>query len=110
MKIPQIHHFGSLSDKGSFIVMEYLNFGGSYSQADLGNALAEMHKAEPAVSWSDLDPPTSFHQTGCANSPTCCTHLRSMIQCTLTTCRPDACWSCYLTLAILLPLVIQCVA
>ena len=29
--------------------MEYLNFGGSYSQADLGRALAEMHKAEPAV-------------------------------------------------------------
>ena len=29
--------------------MEYLNFGGSYSQADLGRALAEMHKADPAV-------------------------------------------------------------
>ena len=35
---------------GSFIVMEYLEFGGSYSQADLGQRLAEMHKAEPAVS------------------------------------------------------------
>ena len=32
--------------------MEYLNFGGSYSQADLGRALAEMHKAEPAVNSS----------------------------------------------------------
>ncbi len=30
--------------------MEYLDFGGSYSQADLGQRLAEMHKAEPAVS------------------------------------------------------------
>lgn len=50
MRIPKIYHFGSLSSKGSFIVMEYLKFGGSYSQAGLGQALAEMHKAEPAVS------------------------------------------------------------
>ena len=54
MKIPKIYHFGSLSSKGSFIVMEYLKFGGSYSQADLGQALAEMHKAEPAVSLGKL--------------------------------------------------------
>ena len=54
MKIPKIYHFGSLSSKGSFIVMEYLKFGGSYSQADLGQALAEMHKAEPAVSLGQL--------------------------------------------------------
>lgn len=43
---------GKGQGKGSFIVMEYLNFGGSYSQADLGRALAEMHKAEPAVNSS----------------------------------------------------------
>lgn len=56
MRIPKIYHFGNLSavpegkgqGKGSFIVMEYLDFGGSYSQADLGQRLAEMHKAEPA--------------------------------------------------------------
>ncbi|KAL3147712.1 hypothetical protein ABBQ32_002455 [Trebouxia sp. C0010 RCD-2024] len=56
MRIPKIYHFGSLSSvpegkgqgKGSFIIMEYLDFGSSYSQADLGRALAEMHKAEPA--------------------------------------------------------------
>ena len=42
---------GQGAGKGSFIVMEHLNFGGSYSQADLGQALAEMHKAEPAVSF-----------------------------------------------------------
>ena len=41
---------GKGQGKGSFIVMEYLDFGGSYSQADLGQRLAEMHKAEPAVS------------------------------------------------------------
>lgn len=51
--IPTMQSFatdaGKGQGKGSFIVMEYLNFGGSYSQADLGRALAEMHKAEPAV-------------------------------------------------------------
>ena len=40
---------GKGQGKGSFIVMEYLDFGGSYSQADFGQRLAEMHKAEPAV-------------------------------------------------------------
>lgn len=48
---------GKGQGKGSFIVMEYLNFGGSYSQADLGRALAEMHKAEPAVKPCPATPP-----------------------------------------------------
>ena len=46
---------------GSFIVMEHLNFGGSFSQADLGRNLALMHKAEPAVSDAYM-----FCLTGCA--------------------------------------------
>lgn len=49
---------GKGQGKGSFIVMEYLNFGGSYSQADLGQALAEMHKAEPAVIVPPFPTPT----------------------------------------------------
>ena len=34
---------------GSFLVTEYLNFGGRADQAELGKALAEMHLATPAV-------------------------------------------------------------
>lgn len=35
---------------GTFIIMEYLDFGGRGSQADLGAALAQMHSATPQVS------------------------------------------------------------
>ena len=56
-------HVGKGQGKGSFIVMEYLNFGGSYSQADLGRALAEMHQAEPAVT-SRLSTSRVFNVSG----------------------------------------------
>ncbi len=36
---------------GSFIVMEYLNFGGNTDAAALGKQLALMHLATPLVSW-----------------------------------------------------------
>ncbi len=50
--------------------MEYLDFGGSYSQADLGQRLAEMHKAEPAVSMLTRHCTLSACMA-CTCSPTC---------------------------------------
>ncbi|CAG9467269.1 unnamed protein product [Pedinophyceae sp. YPF-701] len=47
MRIPKVWHYGDLPNGGSFIVMEYLDFGGRASQADLGRQLGLMHTAEP---------------------------------------------------------------
>jgi protein-ribulosamine 3-kinase len=47
-----VHHYGPLGGPGrggSFIVMEYLNFGGRANAAELGRQLALMHLAIPAV-------------------------------------------------------------
>ncbi len=51
IRVPQVFHVGSLSERsgGSFIVMEYLNFSGRYSDAEFGRQLALMHLAEPTV-------------------------------------------------------------
>ncbi len=48
LRIPKIYHHGALSG-GTFIVMEYLDFGGRGSQGDLGDRLARMHLAPPQV-------------------------------------------------------------
>jgi len=47
LRIPKIYHHGVLTDGGTFIVMEYLDFGGAGSQAELGRYLAKMHIAPP---------------------------------------------------------------
>lgn len=44
--IPKVYHHGS-NDSGTFIIMEYLDFGGRGSQSELGTALAKMHAATP---------------------------------------------------------------
>jgi hypothetical protein len=50
VRVPKVHHVGMNPDgRGSFIVMEYLQLGGSVSQAALGRALAQMHLATPQV-------------------------------------------------------------
>ena len=56
MTIPEVYHVGDCPDsskrgiKGSFILMEYLNFDGrrSTSQRALGEALARMHLTPPS--------------------------------------------------------------
>lgn len=56
MAIPKVYHVGDLSNsviggtEGSFILMEYLNFGdrNSSSQKELGYALARMHLSKPS--------------------------------------------------------------
>ncbi|KAK9823417.1 hypothetical protein WJX72_002613 [[Myrmecia] bisecta] len=56
LRIPNAYHCGELSSvpggrglggSGSFIIMEYLNFGGTFKQEELGRQLAEMHMAKP---------------------------------------------------------------
>lgn len=54
MAIPEVYHVGDCPSSdtgrggGSFILMEYLNFGrSSSSQRDLGHALARMHLSTP---------------------------------------------------------------
>ena len=48
LRIPEVFMVGDYKG-GSFLVTEYLNFGGRADQAELGKALAEMHLATPAV-------------------------------------------------------------
>jgi len=56
LRIPEVYHYGPLLDdmgmpanRGSFIVMEYLDFGGKSNQEDLGRAMAKMHLATPSM-------------------------------------------------------------
>jgi len=49
IRVPNVLHYGPYGKMGSFLVMEYLNIGGRYSQAELGTKVAQMHLAEPAV-------------------------------------------------------------
>jgi hypothetical protein len=50
LRIPKVHHVGPMPNgRGAFIVMEALQLGGGYSQAELGRQLARMHLAEPSV-------------------------------------------------------------
>lgn len=48
MRIPKVIGVGDTRG-GSFLVTEYLNFGGRADQAALGRALAQMHLATPVV-------------------------------------------------------------
>lgn len=55
LRIPKVFHYGPLPapgggrGRGSFIVMEFLHFGGRSSAAELGRQLALMHLAAPSV-------------------------------------------------------------
>ncbi|KAK9832886.1 hypothetical protein WJX74_000787 [Apatococcus lobatus] len=55
LRIPKIYHYGALSElpgggnRGSFIIMEHLNFGsGRASSKEFGRQLARMHAAKPS--------------------------------------------------------------
>lgn len=48
LRIPKVISVGDYSG-GSFLVTEYLNFGGRADPAELGKALAHMHLATPKV-------------------------------------------------------------
>eukprot|EP00877_Chromochloris_zofingiensis_P005149 jgi/Chrzof1/14635/Cz09g10080.t1 len=49
IRVPKVFHVGPMPNgRGSFIIMEHLNLGGSCNQAELGRQLALMHLAEPA--------------------------------------------------------------
>ncbi|EOA24392.1 hypothetical protein CARUB_v10017641mg [Capsella rubella] len=46
IRVPKPHKVGALPTGGSYIIMEFIDFGGSRGyQAELGRKLAEMHKA-----------------------------------------------------------------
>lgn len=54
IRVPRVFHVGTASGSGgalkradSYIIMEYLDFGGSASQQELGRQLARMHLADP---------------------------------------------------------------
>eukprot|EP00899_Mesostigma_viride_P019637 jgi/Mesvir1/27675/Mv07395-RA.1 len=48
LRLPEVFHYGAFpAGSGSFIVMEYLEFGGSADQASLGRQLALMHQSQP---------------------------------------------------------------
>mmetsp|Transcript_3873 Transcript_3873/g.11569 ORF Transcript_3873/g.11569 Transcript_3873/m.11569 type:complete len:360 (-) Transcript_3873:259-1338(-) len=48
--VPDVLHYGDLEEgSGSFIIMDYLDIRGGYSQAELGRQLAQMHLSEPAA-------------------------------------------------------------
>ena len=55
LRIPEVIRVGDFKG-GSFLVTEYLNFGGRADQAELGEALARMHLATPAVRHTTLCP------------------------------------------------------
>jgi len=49
-RIPKVHAAGNFEDgSGSYIIMDFLNLGGRYSQAELGRRMAMMHLAEPSA-------------------------------------------------------------
>ncbi|MCO5604822.1 hypothetical protein L7F22_058995 [Adiantum nelumboides] len=45
IRVPKPLKAGPLPGRGSYIIMEYIEFGASRGQAELGRKLAEMHKA-----------------------------------------------------------------
>lgn len=45
LRVPKPFKAGPLPRRGSYIIMEYIEFGSSRNQAELGKRLAEMHKA-----------------------------------------------------------------
>ena len=70
IRVPEVFHVGSLDPSGpslrgggSFIVMEYLNLSGRYSDANLGHQLARMHLASPTVCLCDHVCPPCSHPT-----------------------------------------------
>jgi protein-ribulosamine 3-kinase len=48
IRVPKVVHCGPLGERGSFILMEFLSFGGSCNQAELGEQLALMHLVWPS--------------------------------------------------------------
>jgi fructosamine-3-kinase len=49
IRVPNVVHFGPLGERGSFILMEFLPFGGACNQAELGEQLALMHLVCPPL-------------------------------------------------------------
>jgi fructosamine-3-kinase len=52
--VPKVIDYGD-SSRGSYLVTEFLKFGGSVDQAEMGLRLALMHKAPPKVCTFGLD-------------------------------------------------------
>ncbi len=51
LRVPKVHHVGAMPNgRGSFIIMEHMDFSGSPGQEELGRRLAQMHKAQPKAS------------------------------------------------------------
>lgn len=56
LRIPKVFHWGDASsDRGSYLIMEYLKFGGSSGQKSLGKAMAQMHLASPSAAAGNSD-------------------------------------------------------
>eukprot|EP00546_Thalassionema_frauenfeldii_P011604 CAMPEP_0178927020 /NCGR_PEP_ID=MMETSP0786-20121207/18908_1 /TAXON_ID=186022 /ORGANISM="Thalassionema frauenfeldii, Strain CCMP 1798" /LENGTH=314 /DNA_ID=CAMNT_0020602311 /DNA_START=154 /DNA_END=1098 /DNA_ORIENTATION=- len=56
LRIPKVFHWGDASsDRGSYLIMEYLKFGGSSGQKSLGKAMAQMHLASPSATAGNSD-------------------------------------------------------
>lgn len=49
LRVPEVIGWGDFSH-GSYLITEYLQFGGRVDQAEMGRLLAQMHRARPQVS------------------------------------------------------------
>ena len=67
LRIPQVFHYGELSN-GAFLIMEHIQFGGRSSQEQLGRGLAQMHLAPLKVEAQRLVTPSiEMQQASCLN-------------------------------------------
>lgn len=62
LRIPKVYHYGDFSgnNKGSLIIMEYLNLAGRSDDRALGKAMAKMHLAPPTKEAGNPDKAFGF--------------------------------------------------